>query len=197
MSKDYSLSLTGSSARKAEALITARLYLELGDWAAVRKQIIDYNEYQLNAPSSIKRVSSELIKRLKTLNDNEIAFFANSYGDDQLAMLWVSICRTYPFMSGLSRNVIVDRYARMVPDFTPGAYEAYFEEEAEFHPELFALTEESKKKMRNQVLRMLIECRLVTEGGRITPLYPSPAFAAAIDPEHREDLRLFPGVTLA
>lgn len=197
MKSDYSLSLSGASARKAEALITANLYLEMRDWKAVRKQIIDYNEYQLNAPSSVKRVSGELIKRLKTLSDEEVEFFAHSYGDDQLAMLWVSICRTYEFVSGLSRNVIVDRYARMVTDYTPGAYEAYFEEEAEFHPELLALTEESKKKMRNQVFRMLVECHLITEEGRITPLYPSPAFVAAIDPEHREDLMLFPGVMLA
>lgn len=197
MSKDYPLSMTGSSARKAESLITARLYLELRDWNAVRKQIVENNEYQFNALSSLKRVSNELIKRLKTLTDEEVEFFANSYGDNQLAMLWISICRTYPFLSGLSRNVIVDRYARMVPDFTPGAYEAYFDEEAEFHPELYALTEKSKQRMRNQVFQMLMECRLITESGRITPLYPSPAFTAAIDSEHREDLKLFPGVRLA
>lgn len=196
MSKEYPLSMTASSARKAEALITARLYLELRDWAAVRKQIIDFNEYQFSAPSSLKRVSQELVKRLSTLSDQEVSFFANSYGDDQLAMLWVSICRTYPFMSGLSRNVIVDRYARMVPDFTPGAYEAYFEEEAEFHPELYALTEKSKQRMRNQVFYMLGECRLVNENGRITPLYPSRAFANAVDADHLDDLKLFPGVTL-
>ncbi len=187
---------TSIPARKADSVITASIYLECRDWAETRRRVVEDNEYQINVESSLKRIANDIIRRLKSLTDEELEFFASSYGDDQDAMLWVALCRTYPFMSGLSRNVIVDRYARTIPDYTDAAFETYFEEEAQYHPELLGLSERSRKNMRRQVYRMLVECRLITEEGRITPLYPSPAFVSAISEDHREDLMLFPGVTL-
>ena len=154
------------------------------------------NLYQLNAESSRKRVAGELIKRLRTLTDDEIRFLVDSHLDDQSAMLWVSVCRTYQFVSGLSATVLRDRYESGIPTYTEGAYEAFFEREAETHPELGKLTEAGKKKMRNQVFRMLVECDLVSEDGAITPIHPSPSFVRAIDAAHQDDLDLFPGVTL-
>lgn len=195
MPSKYCLSMSGSSVRRAETVETARLYLELGDWAEVRRRVMVDNVYQLNAESSRKRVAGELIKRLRMLSDTELRFLVDSYGDDQSAMLWVAVCRTYEFVSGLSASVVRDRYASGIPTYTDGAYEAFFDQEAELHPELVALTAESRKKMRNQVKRMLVECGLVTEDGTITPIHPSPAFASAIDAARREDLDLFPGVT--
>ena len=192
----YSLSMSGSSVRRPETLETARMYLEIGDWKEVRRRVIDENVYQLNAISSRKRVAGELVKRLSTLTDDEVNFLVSSYGDDQSAMLWVSVCRTYEFVSTLSVSIIKDRYNSGIPSFTEGAYEAFFEQEAEIHPELDKLTEEGRKKMRNQILRMLVECDLVSEDGTITPIYPSPGFASAIDPGHLDDLDLFPGVNL-
>lgn len=188
--------MSGSSVRRPETVETARLYLDLGDWNAVRRQVVKDNLYQLNAESSRKRVAGELIKRLRTLTEDEIRFLVDSFGDDQSAMLWVSVCRTYQFVSDLSANVLRDSYGSGIPTYTEGAFEAFFEQETEMHPELSRLTEAGRKKMRNQVFRMLVECDLVTEDGTITPLHPSPAFVSAIDVEHIGDLDLFPGVTL-
>ena len=188
--------MSGSSVRRPETLETARLYLDLGNWADVRKQVVEDNLYQLNAESSRKRVAGELIKRLSTLSDEEIRFLVDSHLDDQSAMLWVSVCRTYQFVSDLSATVLRDRYESGIPNYTEGAYEAFFEQEAAIHPELVKLTEAGKKKMRNQIFRMLVECDLIAEDGAITPIHPSPAFARAIDLERQDDLDLFPGVTL-
>lgn len=188
--------MSGSSIRRPETLETARMYLGLGDWIEVRRRVVEGNLYQLNAESSRKRVAGELIKRLRTLTDDEIRFLVDSHLDDQSAMLWVSVCRTYQFVSGLSATVLRDRYESGIPTYTEGAYEAFFEREAETHPELGKLTEAGKKKMRNQVFRMLVECDLVSEDGAITPIHPSPSFVRAIDAAHQDDLDLFPGVTL-
>ena len=196
MPSNYSLSMSGSSVRRPETLETARLYLETGDWAETRKRVIDDNLYQLNAISSRKRVAGELIKRLRTLTDDEVRFLVHSYGDDQSAMLWVAVCRTYEFVSSLSCSILRDRYESGIPAYTEGAYEAFFEQEAVLHPELERLTVEGRKKMRNQIFRMLVECDLVAEDGTITPIHPSPDFVRTIDASHQDDLDLFPGVTL-
>lgn len=196
MASKYCLSMSGSSVRRPDALETARIYLELGDWAKTRKQVVEDNVYQLNAESSRKRVAGELVKRLMTLSDAEIRFLVDSFGDDQSAMLWVSVCRTYEFVRDLSTSVLQSRYESGIPNYTEGAYEAFFEEQAALHEELERLTPASKKKMRNQVFRMMVECDLVSNQGDITPLHPSPDFVRAIDVSHRDDLSLFPGVTL-
>lgn len=196
MPSKYCLSMSGSSVRRPDTLATARMYLELGDWNNTRKQVVDENLYQLNAESSRKRVAGELVKRLRTLTDDEVRFLVDSYGDDQSAMLWVSVCRTYEFVRGLSASILRERFESGIPTYTEGAYEAFFEEQAALHEELERLTSASRKKMRSQVFRMLVECDLVSERGDITPIYPSADFARAIDIAHQDDLDLFPGVTL-
>ena len=191
-SKDYPLSMTGSGARRSESVLTAALYLETGNWSAVRKRIVEDNEYQMNTESSLKRVAGELIKRLKTLSPGELRFLVESYGDDQLAMLWVSICRAYPFMRAFSQDALALRYRQGAPDLTVGAYEAVFEAESIDHPELEDLAPATRSRMRNQILQMTRDCRLTDEEGRITPLYLSPAFTEALGARASEDLRLFP-----
>ena len=155
--------MSGSSVRRPDTLATARTYLEQRDWAKTRKQVVDENLYQLNAESSRKRVAGELVKRLQTLTDEELSFLVASYGDDQSAMLWVSVCRTYEFVHDLSIGILKERYESGIPTYTTGAYETFFEEQAALHVELERLTPGSRKKMRNQVFLMLAECRLLSE----------------------------------
>ena len=191
-SREYPLSMTGSGARRPESVLTARLYLETGNWNAVRKRVVEENEYQMNTETSLKRVAGELIKRLKTLTGDELRFLVESYGDDQLAMLWVSICRAYPFMRAFSQEAIAERYRQGAPDLTVGAYEALFDSESQYHPELEDLAPATKARMRNQILQMVRDCKLVDDQGAITPLYLSAQFEDALGERRFEDLALFP-----
>ena len=193
MPAKYCLSMSGSKVRMEESMLAAEMYNESKDWDAVRRRIVDENLFQLNAVSSRKRITAEVVKRLRTLTDGELEFLGGSYGDDRCAMLWIAVCRTYQFVRDLSEQMIAGRYNRTIPDFTAEAYDAFFEEQAEIHPELVALSDESRKKMRSQVFLMLSECRLLSADGKITPLHPTPMFKAAVDEARRDDLRLFPG----
>lgn len=197
MSDAYCLSMSGSSVRRPDTLVTANTYLEKLNWDETRRYVVSENLYQLNAESSRKRVAGEIVKRLRTLTDDEVRFLVESYGDDQSAMLWVSVCRTYQFVYDLSGALLHDRYDSGVPTYTEGAYEAFFEQESQVHPELEKLTTGSRKKMRNQIWRMILECNLASEDGTITPLHPSPDFSRVIDDAHRDDLSLFPGVSFS
>jgi hypothetical protein len=200
MSSGYSLSMSGSSLRRPESLLTARLYLDNYDWQTTKAQVVSDNLYQLNAESSRKRVATELIKRLSQLNERELRFLVDSYGDDQSAMFWVAVCRTYQFVADLSVDVIAGRYDRSVHEYTMGAFEEFFDRQAELHPELRRLSRLGHDKMRNTVFRLLVECRLVSQSGtcqygEITPIHPTPSFRDVLDFGRMErDLLLFPGV---
>lgn len=196
MASDYNLSITGATLRRPDSIETARIYLELCDWSAVRKRVVEDNVYQLNSEASLKRFAGDIVRRLRNLTDDELRFLVDSFADDQSAMLWVAVCRTYPFVSGLSAKVLRDGYEQGIPAYTEGAFEAYFEQEAQMHPELLDLSLRSHKKVRTQIFRMLVECGMIAEDGTITPIHPSPSFVRAIDAAHQDDLDLFPGVTL-
>lgn len=196
MTRDYNISITGASLRRPDSIETARMYLDLGDWSAVRKRVVEDNVYQLNSEASLKRFAGDIVHRLRNLTDDELRFLVDSFADDQSAMLWVAVCRAYPFVSGLSAGVLKGGYDRGIPTYTEGAFEAYFEQESQMHPELMDLSLRTHKKVRTQIFRMLVECGMVAEDGTITPIHPTAAFTCAIDAAHQDDLDLFPGVTL-
>lgn len=194
MSDKYLLSMSGSTARVQESLIAARAYLELGDWQTVRKSIVDDNLFQINAVSSRKRVGQEIVKRLRTLSDNEVEFLASSAGDDRCAMLWVAICRTYKFVRDFSQQALAERYDHSAIDLPIEVYDVFFDKQAEIHPELDRLTKSGRSKMRSVVFKMLRECRLINDENKITPLYTSPAFTEVLGENRADELALFPGV---
>lgn len=195
VSGKYSLSMSGSTTRVQECLIAARVYLEFGDWGAVLKSIVNDNLFQLNTDGSRKRVGQEIVKRLSTLSNGEIEFLVSAAGDDRHAMLWTAICRTYQFVRDFSQQVLADRYDHSIPNLPKEAYDVFFEDQAAIHPELEKMTKLGREKMRSVVFKMLRECRLLDEDGRITPLHPSPAFATALSKNRTDDLAVFPGVT--
>ena len=112
----YSLSFTSIGARRLETIEVARAYVDCSDWAEVRCRIVKDDIISLNKESTRKRVGGEIIKRLRMLDADEVAFLADAVDDDQLAMTWVSICRAYPVLHSFSTDVVAARFAKMVPD---------------------------------------------------------------------------------
>lgn len=190
--QEYSLSFTSIGARRPETAVVARSYAGCLDWTEVRHRIVEDNILSLNKESTRKRVGSELIKRLRTLCDSELAFLADAVGDDQLAMTWVAICRAYPVLRAFSTDVVAARYAGMVPDVPRTAWPAFVEDEAADHPELERLTEKSRKQLETRAFGMLRECRLIDGDYNITPLYPSARFVALVRETAPQDLDVFP-----
>ena len=112
----YSLSFTSIGARRLETAEVARAFVETPDWAEVRRRIVEDDIISLNKESTRKRVGAEIIKRLKMLDADELAFLADAVDDDQLAMTWLAICRTYQVLYSFSTDFVAARLSNMVPD---------------------------------------------------------------------------------
>lgn len=67
----YSLSFTTVGLFLRESVDLAELYLDLGDWAAVRERVVADNLLQCRTLSTLKRVYQEVVIRLKSLNQSE------------------------------------------------------------------------------------------------------------------------------
>ena len=190
----YALSFTAATARQADMLVLARCYLACNDWQEVLRQVREDNILGYNRPASAVRVAQELIKRLRTLSQEELAFFGRSVDDDTHAMLWVSICRTYPFLRDLSEQLVAGRWNNMMGNLPVQAVDAFMDEQKHEHERLARTTESTQSKLRSTSLTMLRECKLRTRDGTITPLYPSAEFVELVRANHPEDLALFPRV---
>lgn len=193
-SKEYCLSLTGASTRYIETMAAARAYVNCGDWTEVRRLIVEENLFGLNSDGNRKRIGGEVLKRLKTLSDEEVAFLANAIDHDQPAMLWVSLCRTYPIVRSVATDLLVARFDRLLPDLPRETYRAFVEDEKYEHPDLAKVTDKSLDKVEIRVFGMLRDCKLLDKSLNITPLYPSERFVALLRDSSPEDLELFPKV---
>lgn len=190
----YCLSLTGAGTYRAETLEAARAFIECRDWGEVRRLIVEENLISLNSEGNRKRIGGEIIKRLNTFDTEELDFFAHALDDDQLAMLWIALCRTYPIVHSLAREILVPRYANMAPDLPKTAYTAFADDIAFEHPEYARLTDSSKKKIEIRIFGMLRDCRLIDGDFKITPLYPSERFVSLLRETAPKDLELLPKV---
>lgn len=190
----YCLSFTSIGLRRLETVEVGRAYVDCGDWSEVRRRIVEDDILSLNKESTRKRVGLELIKRLRALSDDEAAFLCEAVDDDQLAMAWVAVCRTYPVLRAFSARVVAGRYAKMLPDVPRTAWAAFIDDEEMDHPELAALTEKSRHQLELRAYGMLRECRLIDEDYNITPLYPSLRFADLVRSREALDLEIFPKV---
>lgn len=160
----YLLSFTACPMRWPESVILAKAYLDCRNWDEVRRQCLDDDILMLRFESSRKRISSELIKRLKTLSDVELASLANNNETAaQTALCWVAICRTYAFIADFIEQVVATRWDQGKETLPIGAYEAFFDETAVVHPELEKLAEATRPRLRNQLFQMMREAGFIDQ----------------------------------
>lgn len=185
-----SLSYTAAGIRRAETVALAKAYAELRDWSAVRKSSVDDDLLMIKQESSRKRVTGELVKRLRNLTPAELAALAEPQSASLAsALCWLAICRTYEFVRGFTVNVVGERWNEGVRTLPPGAYEVYVVEESAVHPELEALSDQTKARLRSQLFTMMREMGFLDKSQEMHP-YLLPQGASSLIDE--EDLVIFP-----
>ena len=184
MSGRLSLSYTAAGIRRADTVALARAFADCGDWGVVRRRSIQDDLLMIRQESSCKRVTSELLKRLRTLLPAELAALADPPSADFAnAVCWLAICRTYAFVRGFVTGVVGLRWQEGVRTLSAGAYEAYVDDEAELHPELVALSEQTKARLRSQLFTMLREMGFLDRADELHPYLLPEGIGPLIDPE--------------
>lgn len=154
----YLLSFTACSIRRPECIILARAFLKCNDWTEVRRQCVEDDILLLRFESSRKRISLELIKRLKSLSDEELSGLVHAKETSaQNALCWIAICRTYTYIADFVQQIITTRWKQGKTTLPIGTYESFFSEASVLHPEVEKLTETTRKRLRTQLYLMLRE----------------------------------------
>jgi len=94
----YNFSFTTGSLYQAESTTLLEKCTEIRDWKKVKEASVTNNLIQANTQRSLRKVTNEVIARLKNLSPEEIQYFQNASLSEQKYILWIAICRHYLFI---------------------------------------------------------------------------------------------------
>lgn len=186
------MSFTTGSLFHRESVKLAALYLELGDWNAVRDKVISNNLLQTRTLNTLKRVCREVISRLKTLSIEELNFLVEANPQEQGYLLWLATCRRYRFIADFAIEVLRERYITLKTDVNHEDFDSFFNRKSEWHAELDAIQPTTRNKLRQVLFRILREAGLLASNNIINAAILSPELLNAISHNNRRDVLFLP-----
>ncbi len=188
----YSMSFTTGGLFRNESLKLIALYLELGDWDSVRDNVFENNLLQARTINTLRRVSREVISRLKTLCLNEIKLFSTLSHQEQGYLLWLAVCRRYRFIADFAVEVLRERYISLKADLNYEDFDSFFNRKSDWYAELNEISPATRYKLRQVLFKMLREAELLTPKNIIIAAILNPNIIRAIPDENRQDILYFP-----
>ena len=188
----YSMAFTTGGLLQQESIILAECYLAHRDWKLVRQQVLAENLLQSRTESSLKKITGEIIKRLKLLNDDELEYLVNANSEQQTWILWVAICKYYSFIRDFAMEVIREKFLSLYLDVTHDDYDNFFNRKADWHDELDKLSEQSRSKLRQVLFKMLVDVGILSKQHQIQPVLLSESFIKTISRASGDYLISFP-----
>lgn len=188
----YRISFTSGSLYHRESLDLAELYLSLRDWDEVRSQVLHDNLLQARTENTAKRICREVIVRLKTLNDVELAFLSEADHQDQAYLLWVTVCRLYRFIADFAVEVLRERFVAMKLDLSFEDFDAFYNRKSEWHDELDNASASTRDKLRQVLFRMLREAGLLTKDKAINGVLLNPRLVELLCQNNPDEFLYFP-----
>ena len=193
MAKDkYSMSFTSGALLYRESLLVAEMYAEIGDWQAVREKVIDENRLQMRTLNASRRIYREVASRLKELTPAEMEVLLDGSRQDQNYLLWLGICKRYRFIYDFAVKVIREKFLRLDLDLTYDEYDVFFNDKAEWHPEVENIAESTRRKQRQIVFKMMRDAELLSARDRIIPTLLTPRVIETILQDSPTHLAIFP-----
>lgn len=190
-SERYILSFTVGGLYLQNASLVARLYRDLGDWSAVRRELDSSNLLQARTVSSAKRHGQEVVQRLQHLSDAELEILTEATADERAQLMWVAACRRYALIAEFAEEVLRERFLLMAPDVTSEHFDAFVRGKTLWHPELTGLEESTLRRLRSNLFLMMREGDFVTEQGLIAPTVLSSRVRDELARRVPADIRFF------
>ena len=160
----YSLSFTAASLRPELSRIVAEHFLAAGDWALAKERMLRDNALQARNSQSSIRLEREFRQRLQCLTHAQLTLLARSTAEDRAAMAWLAILKYNAFVFEFATGLLRDKLVARDPVLRRSDVETFIETKSIDHPELTALKPSTGVKLRNVLLRMLLEVGVLTPG---------------------------------
>ncbi len=189
----YNMSFTVGGLLLSESVLLAKLYIEIKDWTQVRKLACRDNLLQIRTMSARERIVREVVFRLMKLADNELALFLAAHQKEQGYLLWLAICRRYPFIAEFTIEVLHERFVRMSPHIDMQDFDNFFDKKAEWDSRISSIKPTTRVKLRSVLFRIMREAGIISQQQEINPIIFSPQLANHFKQAVSDDIRIFPG----
>ena len=167
----------------------ARAYERLGDWDLVAKAVREEGLLGYQATKTAERIGSELIGRFRELDAPLLERLRVCIPEERRMIAWVACCRHYSFVREFATEVVRDRFLAGVSYVAKADYLSFYERKEAQHPELAAVSESTRDKLRQVLFRMLADAGILAKGGAILPVsIPEPLLCLL----NRADALCFP-----
>jgi len=193
MTPPYRLSFTTGGLYLTESVALAEAYLATSDWKQVVTEAGTTVSFSLEKDKSVRRVAREIANRLTTLGKAELEFLVHGADrNEQAAVLWIAICRTYSLIKDFAVEVLSERYASYRREVSPGDYTMFVHDKSEWDKELAGRSASTIERSRQVLFKILREVGLLDSNGQIRRLHLSPRVRKILR-EYPEDAGIFPG----
>lgn len=176
-----------------ESVAIARLYVELGDWGAVRKVAAANGVIPFRKQSSVTRTVREIANRLEVLTAEEIIILCHGDHHDHLSILWLALCRGYRFIGEFAAELVSERYLSFRTLLTYEDFDTFFATKAEWEPELQDIKDTTREKLRQILFRLMREAGILGQDDQIRRALLSTRFSDMLQESDPSELRFFPG----
>jgi hypothetical protein len=189
----YTLSFTVGGLFLFEGRELARLRARSSGWTEVRRASVDSLFVAKGRPRSATRMRNEVIRRLATLTDEEIAHLADAGVSDARALMWIAACRTYRILAEFALEVLDERLKTYQSAIRVTDFDALLDAKAINASEVARLAPSTRARLRSCAFRMLREAELLDETGRVRAVTLSDALRDLLARTPRPGLDLIPG----
>ncbi len=188
----YSMSFTTGCLFHRESIDLAAMYLDLGNWNAVRDKVITNNLLQTRTLNTLQRVCREVISRLRIMSQSELEFLVEANHQEQAYLLWLAACRRYRFIADFAVEVLRERYITLKSDLTYEDFDSFFNRKSEWHSELDNISSATRGKLRQVLFKMLRDADLLTANNMIHAAMLSPRMLELLNQGNRMEVLYLP-----
>ncbi|HZR19105.1 MAG TPA: DUF1819 family protein [Verrucomicrobiae bacterium] len=187
----YSFSFLAGALYLPESLAIANLFHRHNDWDKIREEVARHNLLRQRSKASETRMFREIRYRLEALNAKELDFLCSAGSRDQRQMLFIALCRRFPFIREFVEEMLRPKVLAMDTQLYPTDFARFFDRKGADDPKIDKLTPKSQAKIRQVMIRMFADAGLLnsTSSRQILRVTPSKALVALIADNHPRDLR--------
>lgn len=177
---------------RSESVLIVQKYLDAKDWELVKTYVLEENVLQKNSRSTSTRAFSELLVRLRQLKEHELVWLVSENAKNQDCLLWIAVCRTYPFVAEFYQTTIANRLASDNRKLVKSDFDAFLLDQTKSHEKLLKASSNSIRIMRGVVFLLLRDLGVLTRDWELVPLVLSSNFIKQVSDNNSDDLSFLP-----
>lgn len=187
----YSFSFLTGALYLSESVAVAALMRAHHDWNEVARCAAEDNLLRQRTTASRTRLLREIRYRLAQLSPKELDFFCDTDSRSQRQLLFIAVCKHFRFIREFVEEVLRPKALALDNQIHPADFARFFDRKGAESPEVENLTDKSRAKVKQVLIRMLAEAGLLdsTASQRLLRPVPSKALARLIAEADSKRLR--------